>query len=109
MRSYLWIATLGVILLGVGRGMSAEPQSLETAGGSLLHRIAPVGGCFPYGGGVLRWWNGQCFPCVGAPDDYCRKPLPSVSWPAYPCYFRWGTPETGSPCPSGVCRPSKSN
>jgi hypothetical protein len=62
-----------------------------------LLRARPVGGWNPYGGGVLHWWNPHCFPCQGAPDDYCRKPLPRVCWPAYPAYYIAGPPEIGCP------------
>jgi hypothetical protein len=61
-----------------------------------------VGGCDPYGGGLLHWWNPHCFPSGGAPDNYCRKPLPKVCWPPYPPYYIWGPPEITAPeanCP----------
>ena len=58
-----------------------------------LERIHPVGGWHPYPGGLLHWWPPHCFPCGGAPDDYCRKPLPRVCWPPYPPYYIWGPPE----------------
>jgi hypothetical protein len=74
-----------------------------------LERVKPAGGWFPYPGGLIHWWPRDCFPCGGAPDDYCRKTLPKVCWPQYPCYFGWGTPERIScPCPKqvGVCSPA---
>ena len=49
----------------------------------------------PYDGGLLRWWNPCCFPRCGAPDDYCRKPLPNVCWPPYPPYYTAGPQEIG--------------
>ena len=61
-----------------------------------------VGGWQPYSGGLLHWWPRHCFPCAGAPDDYCRKPLPRMCWPPYPPYYTWGPPEGSSP--SGGCR-----
>jgi hypothetical protein len=54
----------------------------------------PRGGLFPYGGGLLTWWPHGCFPCCGAPDDYCRKPLPCVCWPPYADFYTLGPPET---------------
>ena len=72
----------------------------------LVERVKPVGGWAPYGGGLLRWWPHHCFPACGAPDDYCRKTLPPVCRPPYPCYYTWGPPEvccpqgTGSSCAS---------
>jgi hypothetical protein len=71
---------------------------------TLLRQVGPTGGWCPYGGGLLRWWPPHCFPCVGAPDDYCRKPLPAVCWPPYPPYYIWGPPEMCPP--QGKCRPT---
>jgi hypothetical protein len=99
MRRHMWIGALVVALLAAGRGRCAEP----TCGGppldSILKQWGPVGGWHPYGGGLLSWWPRNCFPRCGAPDDYCRKPLPRVCWPPYPPYYIWGPPEVC--CPQG--------
>jgi hypothetical protein len=69
-----------------------------------LRQLGPVGGWNPYGGGLLRWWNPNCFPRCCAPDDYCRKSLPRVCWPTYPAYYIWASPEVCSP--QGKCPPA---
>jgi hypothetical protein len=43
----------------------------------LFHRLKPAGGWNPDGGGLFHWWDPHCFDHPCAPDDYCRKPLPS--------------------------------
>jgi hypothetical protein len=96
MRHHVWFGAL-VALLAAGRGLSAEPPCCEAAQECYLKRLSPVGGWDPYGGGLLHWWPRHCFPCYGAPDDYCRKPLPKVCWPAYPSYYSWGPPEICAP------------
>jgi len=58
------------------------------------NECAPVGGWFRYGGGLLSWWPSCCFPSCGAPDDYCRKPLPNVCWPPYSADFTWAPAES---------------
>jgi hypothetical protein len=78
------IGALIVILSVASVGLHAGPPCCEPPQNSILQRIAPVGGWDPYGGGLLRWWNPCCFPCSAAPDDYCRKPLPELCWPAIP-------------------------
>jgi hypothetical protein len=62
-----------------------------------IQRLRPAGGWNPYGGGVLHWRNPHCSPCQSTPDDYCRKPLPNVCWPAYPPYYIAGPPEINRP------------
>jgi hypothetical protein len=94
MRCQVWIGALVVALVAGGRGPGAEPWSSPDC---YLQRLKPEGGWSPYGGGLLRWWNPCCFPRCGAPDDYCRKPLPKVCWPAYPGYYIWGPPEICCP------------
>jgi hypothetical protein len=101
MRHFVWIYAL-VVALAAGRGVGAEPPCCAPPEESLLKRLAPVGGWHPDGGGLLHWWPRHCFPRAGAPDDYCRKPLPRVCWPPYPPYYIWGPPEVSSP--SGGCR-----
>jgi hypothetical protein len=91
MRRQVWIGALVAALFAVDQGMAAE-SCCEPSGDCFLARLAPVGSCHPYGGGLLHWWPRHCFPCCGAPDDYCRKPLPRVCWPPYPPYYIWGPP-----------------
>ena len=91
MRCQVWIGALVVALIAGGRGLGAEPWPCQDCYWQRLH---PVGGWNPYGGGLLRWWNPCCFPRCGAPDDYCRKPLPKVCWRAYPPFYIWGPPES---------------
>ena len=80
-------------LAACGRGLGGEHDCCLPPQQGLLQRVLPVGGCNPYGGGLLHWWPQHCFPCKGASDDYCRKPLPRVCWPPYPSYYIWGPPE----------------
>jgi hypothetical protein len=103
LRRRLWI---GPVLLGLllgGRCLGAEPGGCAPGPPCVLQRVAPAGGWFPYGGGLLRWWEPHCFPRCGGPDDYCRKPLPCVCWPPYPPYYVWGPPAGGHPQGNG-CR-----
>jgi hypothetical protein len=103
-RQVGWLGTLIVALIAGGRGVCAEPAYCEPPQDCFLKRLAPVGGWCPYGGGLLHWWNPHCFPCGGAPDDYCPKPLPRVCWPPYPPYYIWGPSEV---CyPPGCCWPA---
>jgi hypothetical protein len=97
----LWLGALLIALIAAGRGTGQEPQHCDPAQTSFLQRWYPAGGWHPYGGGLLSWWNPYCFPRCGGPDDYCRKPLPKVCWPAYPPYYTWGRPE--------VCCPPRNN
>jgi hypothetical protein len=87
----LYASVLTVITLG--RALGGEPAYDESPQPHGLRRLRPAGGWNPYGGGVLHWWNPHCFPCQGAPDDYCRKPLPRVCWPPYQPYYTYGPPE----------------
>ena len=96
MTRQVWIGAFLIALLACGQGLGGEPRCAPPAD-SFLQRLHPVGGWNPYGGGLLHWWNPCCFPRCGAPDDYCRKPLPRICWHAYPSYYIWGPPE--------VCRP----
>ena len=75
---------LGAILLlagapgqALGGGLPSCPPPEE----GFLRRFAPVGGWFPYGGGLLRGWPAHCFPHCGTRDDYCRKQFPPVCRP----------------------------
>src|ERR1700724_3330922 len=93
MKRHLWIGAFVVALIAGSRGPAGGPQCCEASRDPFLKRVGPVGGWHPYGGSLIRWWNPCCFPRCGAPDDYCRKPLPSVCWLAYPSYYLWGPPE----------------
>jgi hypothetical protein len=97
MRHRVWITALAVALVASASGLAAEPQCCEPSQDVFLKQVAPAGGWFPYGGGLLHWWNPGCFPRCGAPDDYCRKPLPPVCRPPYPCFYTWGPPEISCP------------
>jgi hypothetical protein len=101
MRRHMWIGAFLTILSAGGRGLGGEPRCCEPVRDGFLQRWHPVGGWAPYGGGLLRSWNPHCFPRCGAPDDYCRKPLPRVCWPAYPSYYIGGPPEICYPQSNG--------
>ncbi len=95
-------AMLGVLALGLiasAQAHGGDTGQCEPPQQGCLQRLNPVGGWNPYGGGLFHWWNRHCFPRCGGPDDYCRKPLPRVCWPAYPAYYIQAPPE-GS-CPYG--------
>ena len=104
MRRRAWIGALLFSVIAGGLASAGEPPGCEPSGRCFLERVAPAGGWFPYGGGLLHWWPAHCFPRCGAPDDYCRKPLPPVCWPSYPPYYTWGPPELCPPQCS--CRPA---
>jgi len=89
MRCHAWIGALLFTLIASGQGLGGEPTSCEPGQPCFLQRVGPVGGWFPYGGGLLHWWNPHCFPRCGGPDDYCRKTLPPVCWPSYPPWYVW--------------------
>lgn len=89
MRRCLRIVLLTAALLGQGQVYSDEHCCCPPQG-AFLKRLSPAGGWCPYGSGLIHWWPQHCFPCAGAPDDYCRKPLPRVCWPPYPPYYIWG-------------------
>ena len=97
MNRQVWIGLLLIALIAGGWAVGGEPQCCVQSRPDILQRWHPVGGWNRYGGGLLRWWNPDCFPCCGAPDDYGRKPLPRVCWPAYPSSYTWG--------PADVCCP----
>ena len=102
MTRQLWIGPLLFILIAGGQAVGGEGCCSDQPEQHFLQRPAPTGGWNPYGGGLLGWWPCHCFPCAGAPDDYCRKPLPRVCWPPYPSYYIWGPPEICYPqsaCP----------
>ena len=104
MRRQAWSSAALFALIAAGWACGGEPPCGEPDPACFLQRLAPAGGWFPYGGGLLHWWPQHCFPRCGAPDDYCRKPLPRVCWPPDPPDYIWGPPEVG--CPVGSCRPA---
>jgi hypothetical protein len=97
MNRHACAAALLLTLVAGGRGSGGGPQGPGPGPTCFLGRVAPAGGWFPYGGGLLRWWDPHCFPRCGGPDDYCRKKRPGVCWPPYPSWYIWGPPETCSP------------
>jgi hypothetical protein len=97
MRGQLRLWAFVLTLIAGGQGPGGERGYCEPPQQRFLERLHPVGGCDPYGGGLLHWWDPHCFPRCGAPDDYCRKPLPRVCWPAYPAWYTWGPPESCYP------------
>jgi hypothetical protein len=96
MKRHAWTVALLLALLAVGRGWGGQPDC-GSSPPCFLHRLAPVGGWFPYGGGLLCWWTPNCFPHCGSPDDYCRKKLPEVCWPPYSSYYIFGTSDRRTP------------
>ncbi len=115
MNRQAWIGAALLALLAAGRACGEQPSVAPAPASSCaatapagapdqvpgcLRQVAPAGGWDPYGGGLLHWWPPHCFPRCGAPDDYCRKPLPCVCWPPYPPYYIWGPPE--------ICHPQDS-
>jgi hypothetical protein len=97
MRRRAWIGAALVALLAANGAVGGEPPCWEPALACFLRQLAPAGGLFPYGGGLLHWWPEHCFPRCGAPDDYCRKPLPNVCWPPYPPCYIGGAPDSHHP------------
>ena len=111
MRRQAWIGAVLLALTAAAWASAEEPLCCESRPAVLpaLTRPGspgPVGGWFPYGGGLLSWWPQHCFPRCGGPDDYCRKSLPPVCWPPYPPYYIWGPPEIC--CPGRGCGPAGS-
>jgi hypothetical protein len=95
------IGALLFTLTVASQGFGGESPCCQPVEQSILSQCRPVGGWHPYGGGLLGWWDPCCYPRCGAPNDYCRKPLPNVCWPPYPAYFIWGPPE--------ICYPQSTN
>ena len=108
MGSQMGIWAFLVLPITCGQAIPDDHSGCVQTPQCFLERVGPVGGWSPYGGGLLSWWNPCCFPRSGAPDDYCRKPLPKVCWPPYPPYYIWGAPPQSSgeheraPSPAGT-------
>src|SRR5260370_40360319 len=103
MRRRAWIGALLLTLIAGSRGAAGEPPGCEPCPPCFLQRVGPVGGWFPYGGGLLHWWDPHCFPDCGGPDDYCRKTLPLVCRPPCPSCCPGSPPP---PEPALLPRPS---
>jgi hypothetical protein len=88
-------------LITCGQGHGEERADRVPPPQSFLQRLNPAGGWNPYGGGLLHWWNLDCFPRSGTPDDYCRKPLPRVCWPANPSFSTGAPPAIADPQHNG--------
>lgn len=97
MRCPRWVGTALIALGAATSGSGDDHRCCEPPESCWLRRWHPVGGWHPYGTGMLRWWPRHCFPCGGAPDDYCRKQLPQACWPPYPPYYIWEPPAVGCP------------
>lgn len=100
MKLQVWLGAVLVVSVAGSWGSGGEPPCCPPqvdVQQSFLQRLRPAGGWHPDGGGLLHWWPKHCFPCCGGPDDYCKKPLPSVCWPPYPPYYHWGPPQIVSP------------
>jgi hypothetical protein len=91
------IWALGLALIACGQALGGEPERPAPPGPHFLSRLSPVGGWDPDGGGLLHWWNRDCFPRICAPDDYCRKPPPRVCWPRYSPVYTWGPLQSANP------------
>jgi hypothetical protein len=101
MRSKASMLALVFTMITCGQAIAGEPVYGAPPQQSFLQRLSPVGGWNPYGGGLLHWWNRDCFPRDGAPDDYCRKPLPRTCWPADPSISSGWPPKIGKPQTNG--------
>ena len=97
MRRQAWIGAVLFALLAGGWASGGEPPRCEPGQPCLLEQQRPAAAWFPYGGGLLHWWDPHCFPRCAGPDDYCRKKLPKVCWPAYPPWYVWDRPGTCYP------------
>jgi hypothetical protein len=112
MRGHEWLAAILAVLTIAGWVSAGEPAQGEpglTGRWAVtvtdtppdrehcwLHRLAPAGGWFPYGC-LLHWWNPCWSPRGGAPDDYCRKPLPPFGCSPCSHYSVLDLREHGSP------------
>lgn len=102
------LVALALIALAAVSCQAAASGCNGCAHSNGIDSCAPAGGWFPYGGGILSWWpRGRCFPCCGAPDDYCQKPLPCVCWPPYSADFKYADSGCVPPQPCSECVPAR--
>lgn len=94
MSRLIRLTTLVVVLAACSDVRSEDTSCNEPGKDCFLKRLAPAGGWCPDSGGLLHWWQRNCFPRWKVADDYCRKPAPCVCWPPYPPYYRWDAPQT---------------
>jgi hypothetical protein len=92
MRSQVGIWAL-MLALASGQALAEDRGVCEPPAPHFFQRLRPVGGWHPDRGGLVHWWNRDCFPRCGGLDDYCRKPLPRMCWPPYPPYYISRPPE----------------
>jgi hypothetical protein len=112
MRRHARIGAVLLALVAVGWAAGGEPRAACCAAATgcaqqaaaadpgqpcLLDKQKQPAAWFPYGGGLLHWWDPHCFPRCAGPDDYCRKQLPNVCWPGYPPWYVWVRPATCCP------------
>lgn len=93
MRYFTAAGMLGLVMMVCAPAEAGEHEDCPPPEGHFLHRCRPVGGWNP-GGGLLHWWNPNCFPRWCGPDDYCRKPPPNVCRP-----YCWTNAPIGGPPP----------
>jgi len=96
-RSTVRACALVLVLVARGQAIGGERGPSDPGRQPFLERVQPVGGWHPDGGGLLHWWDPNCFPRCGAPNDYCRKPIPRRCWPAYPPSYIWVQSQTDYP------------
>src|SRR5713226_8788791 len=96
-----WALALFLMVSLCRQAVAAERYGYDEGRPHLLQRFHPVGGWHPDSGGLCHWWNPECFPRCGGPDDYCRKPLPNVCWPPYPPFYVGGSCRVVTPFPEG--------
>jgi len=88
-KPLLWALATSLVICA--SAMAGEQWYRDPGHGHVLQRFHPVGGWHPDSGGLWHWWNADCFPGCGGPDDYCRKPPPCVCRPFYPPFY-YGQP-----------------
>ncbi len=90
-QARLW--AFGLVVMTCAQVRGGDCGDCPPPEAHFLKRLRPVGGWNP-GGGLLHWWNPNCFPRWCGPDDYCRKPFPNVCRPyCWPAPFAGGQHE----------------